>query len=670
MLADSPVTALDLGVGPANNSPQVIADPRDARFVVLANRIDGPRFGCSLQVSVDGGRIWAPAKPVATMPLGAQECYAPQVAFDSRGRLYFLFVGLAGAGNAPMGVFLTRSSDYAHTFAAPHRVLGPEKYMVVMAIDQSLGDRGRLHLAWVNVSGPAPLGGFPPIDNPILSSYSDDGGRTFSAPVGVSDPARQRVVAPALVIGPDHQVVIVYYDLGHDARDYQGLEGPTWPGRWSLVVSVSGDAGRRFTKGAVVDDQVVPPGRVSLIYTMAPAALAVDQQDRLFAAWTDARNGDPDVLLRRSLDAGQHWQAVLRLNDDRMGDGASQYLPHLSVAPDGRIDAVFLDRRNDPKDIYNNTYYTYSSDAGARFSSNVKLTNRSSDSLVGQRYAIPSARGLVELGSRLGLLSLDSGVVAAWPDTRNSIGMADASGGPIAQDIFSTQVEVPPMAGLQVGWWPGLVAVLVVLGLAWAAVVAGRRRRRPTGQGPTSRQSVVGGDEQPSGLGEVGVTTTPGRRRRRVSVALLVAVAGAVSAAVWFLSPASTSRPASASVLVAPVRTSAVSVVMREYRFEYRVPTIAGRIVFSVRNAGRQPHQLSLEQIPVNFPLTIDQQLRGKVRRAFPGIAYLPDLQPDQSTIFAVDLGPGRFALVSFARDGMGKTDAAKGMSSEFRLHG
>ncbi|MDQ6948422.1 MAG: hypothetical protein M3256_19730, partial [Actinomycetota bacterium] len=78
---ERPLTAMNLETGPANNSPLVVEDPSEARFVVLANRLDAPDFGCALQLSGDGGNRWAPAEPVPRLPPGADKCYAPEVAF-------------------------------------------------------------------------------------------------------------------------------------------------------------------------------------------------------------------------------------------------------------------------------------------------------------------------------------------------------------------------------------------------------------------------------------------------------------------------------------------------------------------------------------------------------------------------------------------------------------
>jgi hypothetical protein len=472
VLPEVPVTPVDERLQLGHNSPLLAADPTRPDVVVLASRLDNPDFGCALHVSGDGGRGWVPVRPVPKLPPGGEKCYAPEVAFDRDGVLYYLFVALQGSGNNPIGAYLVTSSDRGRTFSRPRQVLGPGRYMVRMAIDQDMGRRGRLHLVWLQVGEETPLGGLPSSPNPLMAAYSDDGGRTFSPPVRVSDGDRQRVVAPALALGPDHRVHVLYYDLGEDARDYQGLEGPTWEGTWSLVVTGSSDGGRTFGPAVVVDDKVVPPERVMLIYTMPPPALAVDRSGRLFAAWCDARSGDWDVLLRRSVDGGRTWTGARRLNDDPVGNGRNQYLPRLSVSPNGRLDAVFYDRRQDPRNRRNHVYLTSSTDGGRTFGSNRRLTSESSDSQIGTRYPIPSALGLVELGSRIGLLSERSRAVAAWTDTRN---FEEET---YEQDILATEARLSGPARSWAG--PAAVAGGVLALALLAAVGLGLRRRAGT----------------------------------------------------------------------------------------------------------------------------------------------------------------------------------------------
>ena len=470
------VSGLDRRVQLAHNSPVLLADPTAPRFVAMAGRLDNPDFGCTLHLSGDGGRGWIPVKPVPNLPEKAEKCYAPEIAFDRHGLLYYSFIALAGQGNSPTGTWLVTSPDRGRSFSAPRRLLGPERYMVRMALDPSMGSKGRLHLVWLEASA-SPLGGLGAPPNPIMSAYSDDGGKTFSEPVRISDPAR-RIVAPALALGPDHAVHVLYYDLEDDARDYQGLEGPTWPGQWSLHLTSSSDGGRTFRPAVLVDGAVVPPERVMLIYTMPPPALTVDGAGRVFAAWHDATNGDWDVFLRRSGDGGRTWEPRQRLNDDPVGNGRHQYLPRLSVAPTGRVDAVFLDRRDDPENVRNNTYLVSSPPGGARFGPAVRLTSEMSDTTIGTRYDIPSAAGLVDYGSRLGLLSLSNRALAAWPDTRNSEIYE------YGQDLFATEVDFGGPAGDDaVDAGDSGRSMLTVTLAAAAAVVMGaavvlRRRRR------------------------------------------------------------------------------------------------------------------------------------------------------------------------------------------------
>lgn len=443
------------------------AEPGEPRFVVMANRVDAPQFGCALQASGDGGRTWVTANPVPTLPEGAERCYAPEVAFDGDGRLYYLFVGLAGAGNRPMGAFIVTSDDRGRSFSKPHLVLGPLNFGIRMAIDRDRRKAGRIHLVWIKATSDPALGGFGPPPNPIFTAHSDDGGRTFSEPLQVSDPARERVVAPALALARDGTVHVAYYDLGRDAIDYQGLEGPVWEEPWALVLSSSRDGGRTFSAGRVVDGKIRPAERVMLIFTMPPAALVAGSGGLVCAAWTDARHGDADAMARCSPNGGASWNGLRRLNDDRVGNGVTQYLPRLSLSPHGRLDAVFLDRRDDPRNVRNHSYLTYSTNGGGSFDTSRLLSRDPSDSRIGQRYVHAAAQGQYEIGARLALLSFDSRAVAAWPDSRHW------GRGTTGQDLFSATVALPDPGG-EGGGRRVMGAAMMVSSLA-ALILAWRR---------------------------------------------------------------------------------------------------------------------------------------------------------------------------------------------------
>jgi hypothetical protein len=76
-----------------------------------------------------------------------------------------------------------------------------------------------------------------------------------------------------------------------------------------------------------------------------------------------------DVMFSRSTDGGESWSAPVRVNDDP-GEDAYQWFGTMSVAPDGRIDVVWLDTRNHPGTVVSELYYSYSINGGETWSVN------------------------------------------------------------------------------------------------------------------------------------------------------------------------------------------------------------------------------------------------------------------------------------------------------------
>jgi len=107
---------------------------------------------------------------------------------------------------------------------------------------------------------------------------------------------------------------------------------------------------------------------------------------------------------------------------------------------------------------------------------------------------------------------------------------------------------------------------------------------------------------------------------------------------------------------------------MVDYKFIYSAPTRPGRAVFTVTNAGKVDHHLTLIPLSDDLP-PIDEQLHGTTRRSVNPEAQSPTLRPGESEAFAVDLVPGqRYALICFLRDrGDPVNHALKGMNAEFR---
>jgi hypothetical protein len=78
-------------------------------------------------------------------------------------------------------------------------------------------------------------------------------------------------------------------------------------------------------------------------------------------------------MFARSTDGGQTWSSAVRVNDDP-GTSAWQWFGTMSVAPNGRIDVVFNDTRNDPGGFDSELHYTFSLDAGQNWAPNMAMS--------------------------------------------------------------------------------------------------------------------------------------------------------------------------------------------------------------------------------------------------------------------------------------------------------
>lgn len=119
-----------------------------------------------------------------------------------------------------------------------------------------------------------------------------------------------------------------------------------------------------------------------------------------------------------------------------------------------------------------------------------------------------------------------------------------------------------------------------------------------------------------------------------------------------------------------PPRPAVIVVKMTEYRFQHPAVLSSGRTVFRVINEGHLKHELVMLKLPDDFP-PINVQLHSSVRRPIPTLFFEPARQPGAAGTFAVDLVPGRYAMLCSVHDPGDPDDithALKGMNSEFRV--
>ncbi|MGH2705853.1 MAG: hypothetical protein ACRDJ4_12395 [Actinomycetota bacterium] len=477
-------------------TPVVAVDPNDARVIAVGEG-DGYSGTCALHVSTDGGSSWVTR--VIPQPDEWPTCieanFGPILAlgFASDGTLHYVFSG-ANPKTYQSRLFDARSTDLGRTWdtttipwVEPNLDQGQfgSDALPSLAIDPN--NPRRLAVGWMtnnatwNVSSDLLKGKryyYDVFSRPYVS-VSTDGGKTFGEPVDVAegypeDPAKIRgwMNEPHLAIGTKGEIFAFY---GENMRPLpEGSTDPAPPAH--LWVSVSKDGGKKYSREAV--------------YTRAskkrdwlgqPSPAVDPESGNVYVVWDDQTEGPARVVLSRSTDAGKTWSKPQKLNDvDAQRDwNFCEFCPSISVAPGGRVDVAWYDWRNDTafdpaaeekKNVFQEVYYTYSTDGGKTWAANVRVNDRAID----RRLGVFDTYGL---RGNIGLASTKGAALVAWDEPRN------ANEDTQSQDVYFARVrfgaEPATVVQSRSGWlWAiiGAGAALAVGGLI--LLLAGRSAGR------------------------------------------------------------------------------------------------------------------------------------------------------------------------------------------------
>lgn len=470
--------------------PTLVVDPSDPQTMVLG-AVEFTSAHCVTRISTNGGRTWKDgASPQA---MGYSNCgitnhnvfptqWAISMTYDDDGTLYYAFSAAKEADDLARSILLGRSTDNGRSWKTTvvHRgepAADPQEAEVhvrpSVAVDPQSNE---VFVGWRQVP---PKSAKNPTHMWIASS--EDGGVTFGPPskLGPGD-------APAVVVNERAAFDFFPAEPRHHA-------GPGEPGPAAadekpleLVMARSTDGGDSWEKQAIFAFE-----------SLSPPTAAVQRSDgTVYVAWSDnhlAEQGEvrKQVFISRSTDDGETWSeplAVAPNEPEGPRENVNQLYPNVSLAPDGRVDVIWYDYRNDPFPIpkdadagylgqLNDVFIASSSDDGRSFGPARRVTRTPIDRRIGtwnSQYFLIAQPGIV---------STNAGYAAAWSDTENGLPDIQAP-----QDIFAAAsagfVASPGDDGggaFAFGWRDWLLAAelfAVGLGLALLAAWAVVRRRR------------------------------------------------------------------------------------------------------------------------------------------------------------------------------------------------
>ncbi|MDP8927041.1 MAG: glycoside hydrolase [Actinomycetota bacterium] len=468
----------------AHSSPQIAVNPTNGELVVVESDVRGSR-SCSVHISVDEGRSWFRGGDPMVEPFsdcGFYAEYGPYatMAFARDGTLYVAFVASEFLNRArdatPRHVFLARSEDGGRSFATAKVYEAPDgnpdlglNKGPMLAVDPT--DPQRVYVGWRQ-------GVFRDAKEKLKSNIaaSGDGGQSFGPPVDLTD--ERGGDYPGIAVDGRGVVHAVYWTRVFPPTP-SDQPGPVRP----IMYRHSPDKGTTWSEPVEVD-----PGNQA---ASRPALLAADPtSDTLYVVWhgnAEPNNqapdfqGDLDIFVRTSHDAGRSWSERVQVNEDR--GQANQYEPGISIGPGGRVDIAWYDFRDSPVPPITSSghsgdtglsdiYYSWSTDGGRTFRPNIRVSDRSIDRSVGVWS------NDIDSKFNIGIASTRDTVYVAWQDTRNAIRDTHA------EDAYVASVRLGAVAPASasrrdVPLWI-LLASGAALGMGIAAVLAWILTRRAT----------------------------------------------------------------------------------------------------------------------------------------------------------------------------------------------
>ncbi len=375
----------------AANEPSIAVNPINGQQMVIGWRqFDSINNGfreAGVAFSADAGASWTYPGDIDAGVFRSD----PVLAADSNGLFYYACLQVTG-GNFSEQFFI--SDDGGATWSNPVEAFGGDKLW--FALDDTGGTgNGHVYSVWNTAGNPF----FPATFNRSINSA-----QSFQTPIEIPE----RPILGTAAVGPDGELYVVGRGSGtqlwllrsDNARE--AIQSPVF----NQVTPI--DVGGIVRIGAEIN----PVGLVGQVWVAVDHSNTATRGNVYVLASLDPPGDDPlDVMFIRSEDGGASFSDPVRVNDDSLGTNAWQWFGTISVAPNGRIDVIWYDTRNDTNNSTSELFYTYSVDAGQNF-----LPSVAASPAFDQSLGYPTQN---KLGDYIDMKSDENGAHIAYAATFN-----------------------------------------------------------------------------------------------------------------------------------------------------------------------------------------------------------------------------------------------------------
>jgi hypothetical protein len=343
-------------LGDAANEPSIAVDPTDpSRMVIGWRQFDDVTSNfrqAGYAYTTDGGQTWTFPGVIDPGVFRSD----PVLDCDADGRFYYNSLTVDQSSNYSCNVYRNTGSGFEWD-NGPFAQGGDKQWMV---IDRTTGmGAGNIYSFWTTDYSICWPGAF---------TRSTDGGDSYEDCVEVNGTPYWGNMA----VGKEGELFIAG-SAGWDGITVVRSTNAQQPGS-----TVSWD----FDSYVNMDGYITGWTQINPAGLLGQANIAVDVSDgpgsgNVYVLASVARNSvnDPaDVMFARSTDGGLNWEAPVKINDDP-GISKYQWFGTMSIAPDGRLDVIWLDNRDAPAGSYLSAlYYSCSFDQGETWTANEKLS--------------------------------------------------------------------------------------------------------------------------------------------------------------------------------------------------------------------------------------------------------------------------------------------------------